>query len=49
MSKLSYTETIEIIDKRQRKFEEPSQKEVEDMLDNAEAQVDEEREREEEK
>ena len=45
MSKLSYTETIEIIDKRQQKFEEPSQKEVEDMLDNAEAQVDEEEER----
>ena len=32
MSKLSYTETVEIIDKRQRKFEEPSQKEVDDMI-----------------
>ena len=49
LSKLSYTETIEMIDKRQRKFEEPSQMEVEDMIDNADAQVNEEEEREEEK
>ena len=49
MSKLSYTETVEIIDKRQRKFEEPSQKEVEDMIDDDEAQIDEEAEREEER
>ena len=49
MSKLSYNETVEIIDKRQRKFDEPSQKEVEDMIDDDEAQIDEEAEREEER
>ena len=38
-----------MIDKRQRKFEEPSRMKVEDMIDNTDAQVDEEEERKEEK
>ena len=46
--KLSYKETMEMIDKRQRKYDEPSKGEIEDMLDDADAQVNEAEEREEE-
>ena len=47
--KLSYLEVMQMINSRQRKYEEPSRREVEEMIQDSDDEADEEEEREEER
>ena len=47
--KLSYLEIMQMINSRQRKYEEPSRREVEEMIQDSDDEVDKEEERKEER